>query len=354
MRDLDTLEHEVRAAIEAGGPDPARFDSLCIEIAEAQGRRVQGRPGLDSVVPVPEAAFKTTTVACFDPDEAQAEFLTSGTTTGSPGRHLVRDLSMYRRSAMRGFERFVLYPPAPARVITLIPPAEARPTSSLSHMVSFVLAAAWPEPPVVARAGDAIALDPVLVALREATARSTPVVLLGTSLDFLALIEALSDSAGARFRLPAGSRAMHTGGEKASGRELARDALWSALRDLLGIPEEDVVEEFGMTELTSQAYDSPRVTPGPRRFVPVPWMRTRVLDPATMADVPEGQSGLLCHYDLANVHTAVAVLSGDLAARVRDGFFGVHRAPGATARGCSSEAAVRWRTSRDRKRSRRP
>jgi hypothetical protein len=199
---------------------------------------------------------------------------------------------------------------------------------------------------VIARDGDSLALDRLLPALRGAERDGETLVLLGTSLDFLTLLEAL-DASGEAARLPVGSRVMHTGGEKASGRELSREALRERLVAALGITPEDAVEEFGMTELLSQAYDSPRVAgPGPRRLVPVPWMRSRVLDPGTLAEVPDGATGLVCHYDLANVHTAVAVLTGDLATRAANGFSDVRRAPGAAARGCSSEASDRWTHSR--------
>jgi len=348
VTDLALLAADVRAAIRAGGPaTDADFEDLCLAIAGAQGRLREGdADGLDRIEPVPEGAFKLMTVACFPPSEAEAEFRTSGTTTGSPGRHLVRDLRLYRESALAGFDRFVLYPPRPARVVTLIPPGEARPSSSLSRMVSFALECDWALPPLVARDGDSLALDRLLPALRGAGRDGEALVILGTSLDFLTLLEALA-AAGEAIRLPAGSRVMHTGGEKASGRELSREALAHRLVAALGIAPEDAVEEFGMTELLSQAYDAPRVTGGgPRRLVPVPWMRSRVLDPGTLAEVPAGATGLVCHYDLANVHTAVAVLTGDLATGAADGFSDVRRAPGAAARGCSSEASDRWTHSR--------
>ena len=160
-----------------------------------------------------------------------------------------------------------------------------------------------------------------------------------TSLDFLTLFNYLKNQS-VTVTLPPGSRAMHTGGAKASGREITRDDLIEDFGALLGIKPPDVIEEFGMTELFSQAYDSPRVTAGPRRLVPVPWMRTRVLDPRTLTDVAEGERGILVHYDLANCHTCVAMMAADTARRVADGFAEISRTPGSAVRGCSNEAAV--------------
>lgn len=335
------LADRIRAEIAAGGPaNDAAFQALCVAVAQAQGlMRPDALPDLDGIDPVPETAFKLMTVAHFAPSQAQATFRTSGTTTGTPGRRVVQDLELYRLSAVRGFERFVMHGTRPGRFVSLIPGADARPHSSLSHMASMVVdafatSAAW------ARRDDAIDTHRLAEALDAATAAGEPVVLLGTTLDFLTLFVGLQ-TADRRWALPPGSRAMHTGGAKASGRTVSRDALRAAFADRLGVPADDVVEEYGMTELLSQAYDAPRVTPGPRRLVGVPWMRTRVLDPRTMAPVAPGARGVLCHYDLANHDAAVAVLTQDMATSVADGFTDIVRAPGAQARGCSAEAATR-------------
>jgi Acyl-protein synthetase, LuxE len=72
-----------------------------------------------------------------------------------------------------------------------------------------------------------------------------------------------------------------------------------------------------------------------RRLVPPPWVRTRVLQPETLEECPEGTVGLLCHLDLANVGSVAAVLTEDIGVRVGDGFVLSGRAPGSDARGCS-------------------
>lgn len=335
----DSLARQVREVIESGSPlDEDAFAALCLAVAEAQGSLRPDAParGLEAIEPLPEAAFKLMTVAHFPPSEAQAVFHTSGTTRGTPGRHLVRDASLYRVSVLRGFERFAMYPPRPGRFVSLIPAASERPHSSLSYMISYILETYPQVPPPRVRDGDRLDLATIRDALESAVRAREPVLLLGTTLDFLTFFEAVGSWG---VRLPPGSRAMHTGGAKASGRAVDREDLWGTFARVLGIPAEDVIEEYGMTELLSQAYDSPRVTPGPRRLVPVPWMRTRVLDPLTWREVAPGERGLLCHHDLANVWTAVAILTGDLATRVGDGFAQVERAPGASPRGCSHEAA---------------
>ncbi len=75
------------------------------------------------------------------------------------------------------------------------------------------------------------------------------------------------------------------------------------------------------------------------------WTRTRVVDPASLLAAPEGVSGLLCHFDLANAGTAMAILSEDVGRQTGDGFELLGRASGAEARGCSL-ALAEWEEQR--------
>ena len=216
------------------GIDDEGFESLAVEIAAAQGRLRRTSPlsanlrGLDKIEPLPETAFKMMTVAQFPPSEAVAEFRTSGTSSENRGRLPVLDMEIYKASALAGFELFCMHDDPPTRFMSLIPPASARPDSSLSWMATFL----------VEKFDDGLGgfvagtqgLDPdgMLSILSRSVSDGSRVFLLGTSLDFLSLFEFLVMNA-TPIPLPAGSRLMHTGGPKASGRsittrQLAADA----------------------------------------------------------------------------------------------------------------------------------
>ena len=149
---------------------------------------------------------------------------------------------------------------------------------------------------------------------------------------------------GLTFRLPHGSRLMDTGGDKGAPRRLSRNGLLHAVWHALAIPGYFCVNEYGMAELSSQFYDSV-VTDRmhgrhrPRRKLGPHWARTLVLDPDTLAPAAPGRRGLLCHIDLANAGTAVAVRSEDIGYQLLDGFQLVGRVAGADTRGCSLTAA---------------
>jgi hypothetical protein len=90
------------------------------------------------------------------------------------------------------------------------------------------------------------------------------------------------------------------------------------------------VNEYGMTELSSQLYARGI---GPHRAPP--WLRTLVCDPATGRERQLGEVGLLRHVDLANVGSVVAVQTDDVGRAVDGGIELLGRVSGAVTRGCS-------------------
>jgi hypothetical protein len=96
-----------------------------------------------------------------------------------------------------------------------------------------------------------------------------------------------------------------------------------------------IVGEYGMTELSSQAYEAHREGCAPGVFRAPPWMRVTAVDPVALTRVPDGEIGLLRVVDLANVGSAVAIQTSDLGRVHPDGFEVLGRAPGASPRGCA-------------------
>jgi hypothetical protein len=90
-----------------------------------------------------------------------------------------------------------------------------------------------------------------------------------------------------------------------------------------------------MTELTSQCYTRTLLGDDPDVFVAPHWMRVRVLDPETLAEAPVGTPGLIAVFDLANLGSAVHLLTEDLGIAEGEGFRLLGRAAGAELRGCS-------------------
>lgn len=343
-------------------PWPAgRFEKLALQIfrwqfatneiyrrfAEGRGATPDTVAGWEEIPPVPVRAFQRMRLVSGDPDSVERIFRTSGTTGGTlRGEHHVLRLDLYRASLLPSFRARLLQDDASLRFISLIPSPSEAPDSSLSTMVGAAMDAygaagsGWFATP------RSLDVEGLLNALRSAEQERQPVLLLGTAFAFVHWLEALSVAgAGVRFDLPSGSRLLETGGFKGRSRVLPRHELYAELSDRLGLGIEWMINEYGMTELLSQYYEpgvgkrAPTPSLGPvldsRRLVPPPWLRFRALDPVTLRALPEGQRGLLAHYDLANAGSVMAVLTEDLGYREGDGLKLLGRAPGAEPRGCS-------------------
>ena len=130
---------------------------------------------------------------------------------------------------------------------------------------------------------------------------------------------------------------MEPGGYKGRSREVSKAGLHRTITDRLGIPARRILSEYGMCELSSQAYDGTlgRANDAPRLFRFPPWARARVVSPETMQKVALGQAGLLQITDLANVGSVLSLQTEDLAKRHDDGFELLGRAELAESRGCS-------------------
>ncbi len=302
---------------------------------------------------VPASAFKAVPLVSGDPSRVQRVFRTSGTTGGTTGagrrgEHHVLDLGLYKDSLIPNMRRH-LYAGGPDRadgdgpilpILALAPAPADMPESSLSFMLGAALdvLSGGEGGFFVTRDGviDTVGLSETL---GEAAARGAPVLLAGTAFAFVHWLDWLKEhSAG--FDLPQGSLIMETGGFKGRSRVLERSEFYASLSEAHGVPFEAIVNEYGMTELLSQFYDGPVASTSgtaleARRHVPPPWVRTRVLDPNTLSAARMGEPGLLCHYDLANAGSVMAVLTEDQGIAVDDGFRVLGRVEGAEPRGCS-------------------
>jgi hypothetical protein len=304
---------------------------------------------------LPIRAFKEQEVTCLEPELRKAVFQSSGTTGQERSRHFHSDdsLALYEASLVPWFRKHLLpeLDPTSTRVseeatrvkhvvILCPPPAEAR-RSSLAHMFGSVTRG-FGDGTVhfcgsVNRLG-AWELDweNVEEAMARVNEEATPVLMLGTAFLFVHLLDELLER-GATWKLPAGSRLLETGGYKGRSRELSKESLHAALAGELAVSPAGIVCEYGMSELSSQAYDREAFAAGsaPRAYRFPPWARAQVLSPESGREVSEGQTGVLKVVDLANAASVLAIQTEDLATRRGDGFEWVGRVEMSEPRGCS-------------------
>ncbi len=288
------------------------------------------------VPPVPNALWRHAHVGVLPAEQAAARYRSSGTSARARSTHAMprAQLDLYRALSVRLFAHWVLPDGARPTLVALLDDPHRAPESSLVQMVGFVASALCSEAHWCAEGGN---VDPARAreALAVASAREGDVLVAGTAFGFVQLCDAF-DTCRLRVALPAGSRAMITGGFKGRTRTVPRDALLAAIERSLGIPPERVVDEYGMAELTSQAYAGALRGDTALRWHPAPWMRAAALDPRTHALLPPGEPGVLALWDLANVGTCLAVLTGDVGFVDEDGCIHLEgRSRALEPRGCS-------------------
>lgn len=266
---------------------------------------------------LPVAAFREARVACFPPEEEEGAFVSSGTGSARRARHPVRSFAWYDRVCAAGFDRAF----SGRRHVVVGHLPEYAEQSSLVRMVRVL--ASGPGPAV----GRVHVFDPagLVDAAQEAASQRLPFLVIGAAFGLLDLLD------GGAVPLPGDVRIIETGGMKTHRREVARETLHERLALGFGVPAHRVGSEYGMCELTSQAWSR-----SGGWFDPPPWMRVCAVDPEDPGrPVENGKPGRLAVEDLANLYTAAFLLTEDLGVVEGRRFTVTGRVFGSPMRGCN-------------------
>jgi hypothetical protein len=345
---ISELVQALLAFMAQDGCTDAQFDALALRLFahqyennESFRRFCQGRGatprrvhGWRDIPAVPINGFKELTLSCQPAASCERVFMTSGTTRGDvKGRHFHPTLAVYDASMTRNFARRFMQGARSIRMGILFPDESAMANSSLAHYLALAVrefGTADSRYFVSENGLDSAALYETLGAVERS---GEPYALLGASYSFVHIIDELQRR-GQRFRLPPGSRLLDTGGYKGHSRELPMEDFYALLSATLGVAREHCINMYGMTELSTQFYDSgnavvPSVKSGPH------WIRSRVIDPLSGREVAGGEHGILVHCDLANFNSVTTILTEDVGVETDGGFLLLGRAEGAQAKGCS-------------------
>jgi len=288
---------------------------------------------------IPQQLFKQTLLYAHGSASPAAIYVTSGTTTGRPGRQHLLDTDIYRAVSVEGARRAGLFSREVELHFLTPSPTEAS-YSSLSAMFGFWQKAfrqIFPRPRFWVSHGhfEFARLRETLTAqikARQPGRGLRPVAICGTAFSFVHLLEAWADLPP--LRLPRGSWLLETGGFKGRGREISKAELYAQLARTFTVRDDAIWNEYGMSELSSQAYA--RGMKGLHHAPP--WARVLVCDPATGREVRVGKQGLVRWIDLANIDSVLALQTLDVAERTPQGFRLVGRLPRTEPRGCSLSA----------------
>ena len=261
---------------------------------------------------MPIELFKLRDVYCAaTPPE---KIFTSSSTTGqTPSRHMMQSLALYERAFTTTFEQF--YGTAEGwSIYGLLPHYLQREGSSLVYMADCL----------IRRCGSGgFYLDEYEKLLSDMAADPKPKILLGVSYALWDLAEQYAPKL-------CNTIVMETGGMKGYREELSKEHFHKILTDAFGV--EKIHSEYGMAELTSQAYSD-----GDGIFRAPSWMRIRVRDVNNpMHKLPAGARGAIDIIDLANLSSCAFIATQDVGRTFDDGAFAIEgRLTGAEIRGCN-------------------
>jgi len=318
-------------------------DQLIADVAEWQAGRVPeyGRLHRHDAWPpaLPTDVFRVRRIASHSSEEDVRIFRSSGTTSSGRSTHVFRDLGLYDTAAKTAAKHMLFPDVERMRLVLLAPHEDEAPHSSLSYMLTRFTEWFGAEHTWVWH-DDSLDIDRFETALAEAVADGQAVALLGTSFAFVHAEDRLGDL---RVALPPGSRLMQTGGYKGRSREIEPAELRRTMSARYGIPEPWIIAEYGMTELSSQLYettlrDDLEGISSPRRLWVPPWVRATPVDPDTLQPVERNARGVLRIDDCANLDSVCCIQTADLGTGIEDGIVIEGRAPDAAPRGCSLAA----------------
>ena len=351
----DELHEKVQEYISRSTVATAQCDEEFFELAKAisnyqqdlyprltaLGTFEKGSAALLETEPLPWLPVDALKLTALDQNGTLTQFFaTSGTTLSVSGKHYHRRLDTYKISAMHWGEQMLRPRSVRLRVLCLAPTFSATPHSSLGQMMSW-FAESWDtesarkkEHPSFFLQGDKIDVEAFKAEILWAKEQSCPVLILATSFALVYLLDELGEE---KLALPSGSRIMMTGGYKGRSRVVEAVTLRSMLCETLKIDVSDLIDEYGMTELSAQLYSEPaHHVNAVRKLRPPPWLRVFALKPNDLTRCAPGEVGWAAFIDLSNVDSSVCMLTQDRIRLSEDGSLELlGRDPSVALRGCS-------------------
>ena len=267
---------------------------------------------VDEIPMLPIEFFKWRDVYCGD-TEPQIVFTSSNTGQSVASHHMMASTALYEAAFTAAFERFYGNP-ARWSLYGLLPNYLQREGSSLVYMVDRL----------IGRCGSGgFYLDDYERLLADMAADPKPKILLGVSYALWDLAERYAPKLDDTI-------VMETGGMKGYREEIPKAEFHKILCDAFGVDR--IHSEYGMAELTSQAYSQ-----GGNIFRCPAWMRVAARDVNDPFDPqPAGTRGGLNIADLANWWSCAFIQTQDVGRVDARGAFGIEgRIDHSDIRGCN-------------------
>ncbi len=265
---------------------------------------------------LPIEFFKKEQVICQGKGVEEV-FLSSGT-TGDQSKHLVAEMSIYKKSYLKTFQQF--YGDIQDYcILALLPSYRKREGSSLIYMVDDLITKSK-HPKSGFYLGN---LNELSDTIKELESKGQKTILFGVTYALLDLAKEFPQKLEHTI-------IMETGGMKGKRKELLKEEIHAILKT--AFTTKNIHSEYGMTELLSQAYSK-----GNGIFESTNWMKILIRDvndPLSL--IGNNKTGGINVIDLANIYSCPFIATQDLGRTFDDGSFTLlGRFSNADIRGCN-------------------
>ena len=265
---------------------------------------------------LPISFFKEEQIICHG-QKIEEIFLSSGT-TGNQSKHLVSDLSIYKKSFRKSFELFY-GDITDYCILSLLPNYREREGSSLIYMVDdFIKNSKHPDSGFYLN--DHKKITQTLIELEN---KNQKTILFGVSY-------ALLDLANKYPQKLFNTIIIETGGTKGNRKEILKEELHESLKSCF--KTKTIHSEYGMTELLSQSYSK-----GNGIFKSPPWKKVLIRDTNDpLSFVDNNITGGINIIDLSNIYSCPYIATQDLGKKYNDDSFSIiGRYDNSDVRGCN-------------------
>jgi hypothetical protein len=267
--------------------------------------------------------FKTHLVASFPLENSVMACLTGGTTSLTQRGRIFRDedgqrLVFAANKMMTGSYLFPDFEEGKrCRILILAPSPELAPSMGMAIGMDQTRRAFGTDDSMFLLGKTGIDIKNLLKALRESEASGVPVALIGATSAFVYFFQACRRKK-IKFNLLAGSRVCDGGGYRGRFGVVTREDYLAMVTEIFGVPNSHCVNVLGEAETATNLFDDSlrrlvKGLPSQKRTRPVPpWSRVLAMNIDDLTPLPDGEVGLLAHWDLANVPTVLAVITDNL------------------------------------------
>lgn len=265
---------------------------------------------------LPISFFKTEQIIC-QRRGIEEIFLSSGT-TGEKSKHLVSDISIYRKSYLKTFELFY-GDISQYCILSLLPNYRQQEGSSLIYMIDDMIAKSKNKD-----SGSYFdSYERLSIKLKQLEKEEQKIILFGVSYALLDLAELFPQKLK-------NTIIIETGGTKGNRGQIIKEELHKKLKGAFSLY--NIHSEYGMSELLSQSYSS-----GNGIFKSPNWKKILIRDiNDPLSVIGDNKTGGINIIDLANIYSCPFIATQDLGKTSEDGTFKIlGRFDNSDLRGCN-------------------